>query len=121
VSLDLLALTAGRSTHRVLIHGDRFEPTAPAPPPSAWMVNGNRARPAFGPEPARFGPGPALPRTQGPEQNGHATGDLRSVSRNGHAHHVPPSNGPVPDARSRAVFAAFQQTMQTFLDVQQQT
>src|SRR5262249_6545951 len=45
-----------------MLDPDRFTPLAEAEPlsPSTWLVNGNRSRPAFGPERPRFGPGPAL-------------------------------------------------------------
>jgi len=111
VAFDPRPLTASRSTRTVVLRGDRFEPTEPALPPSTWMVNGARARPAFGPQPRVFGAGPALPRPE-PARNGRAPAvdipaDLRSLQD-------------LP-AGSDAVFAAFQQTMQTFLDVQRST
>ncbi len=120
VPLDLRPLTADRSTKRVSLSGDRFDLDEPRLSPSTWMVDGNRARPAFGPEPARFGPGPALPRPDPSasaslaQKNGHAP----APSQNGHP--IPLVNGHAshqPDA----VIAAFQQTMQSFLDVQRST
>lgn len=128
VSLDPLPLTDGRSTGRVIIQGNRFPPTQPALTPSTWLVDGNRARPAFGPEPPRFGPGPALPV---PADDG----SHRSPSRNGQSPESPglphprpvelPAPSPVGvgvgDEAEDAVFAAFQHTMQTFLDVQRST
>ena len=64
VSLDFGRLTRDRSCRTVAWSAKGFESTAPVLSPSTWLVNGNRSRPAFGPEPSRFGPGLALPKPE---------------------------------------------------------
>jgi acyl transferase domain-containing protein/NAD(P)H-dependent flavin oxidoreductase YrpB (nitropropane dioxygenase family)/NAD(P)-dependent dehydrogenase (short-subunit alcohol dehydrogenase family) len=114
VSLDLTSLWTTRSCRRITMTGDRFDPTEPKLSPTTWLVNGARARPAFGPEPPRFGVGPALP-----------VPSIHSPGRNGHASRVSVPAIPLvvenQEATPDPVFAAFQQTMQTFLDVQRST
>ncbi|MFO0908890.1 MAG: SDR family NAD(P)-dependent oxidoreductase [Isosphaeraceae bacterium] len=111
VSLDLPPLTAARHASSVSWDAGVFAPETTLSP-STWFVNGNRARPAFGPEPPRFGPGKALARhdaagqrwTKGPTNP--ATVALE----------IPAMPGAAGSAD--AVYAAFQQTMRNFLDVQ---
>ncbi|MBV8078292.1 MAG: acyltransferase domain-containing protein, partial [Planctomycetaceae bacterium] len=120
VPLRLDRLTAGRAARRLDPTRFTAEPDAEPLPPSAWLVNGSRARPASGPEPARLGVGPALP-APGP-----------ALSRNGTAH-APHKNGTVlPELGARPItsaasgpsdgveraFVEFQKTMQAFLEVQ---
>ncbi|MBV8228641.1 MAG: acyltransferase domain-containing protein, partial [Planctomycetaceae bacterium] len=120
VPLRLDRLTAGRAARRLDPTRFTAEPDAEPLPPSAWLVNGSRARPASGPEPARLGVGPALP-APGP-----------ALSRNGTAH-APHKNGTVlPEFGARPLtsaasgpsdgveraFVEFQKTMQAFLEVQ---
>jgi acyl transferase domain-containing protein/NAD(P)H-dependent flavin oxidoreductase YrpB (nitropropane dioxygenase family) len=121
--MDFRSLTMDRSPKRLSWESGRFEPFPAALSPSTWLVNGNRARPAFGPEPPRFGPGPALPkprvRPSGPETAGR-------VSRNGKAtvNGTVASNSspPAAPAGSQArVLAAYQSTMRTFLETQRST
>ena len=132
VKLDLAPLTGGRGARRLARVGDRFEDGTPPLPASAWLVNGNRARPANAPESPRFGPGAALPKpephTASPNGNGHANGNGRDypsyasrlTERNGHgATPRPALSAGVGDADE--VVLAFQKTMQTFLDVQRST
>ena len=113
LALDLRPLTADRATRVVAWDSGRFEPATPALSPTTWLVDGNRARPAFGPEPARFGSGPALPVPAGQPSWSPAVAPA-----------VPPAA--IPDAMPAGappdrVFSAFQQTMRTFLDVQRTT
>ncbi len=99
-------------------------------PPSAWIVNGARARPASAPEPRRFGVGQALPlnqhedardhpgrplaRFQGfpelPTRNGSRTSDASQNRLGGGSSH-----------REDEAITAFQETMKAFLDVQRTT
>ena len=76
--------------------------------PSTWLVDGARSRPAFGPEPPRFGVGPALP--------GHTPAPSPPIAAVG----LPalPAGATVPTSR---VVAAFQETMRSFLDLQHST
>ncbi len=130
VPLRLDRLTEGRAPRRLdpsrfLIEGESDPLT-----PSTWLVNGTRARPAFGPEPPRLGAGSHRPAPV--LANGH--GD-RPFSRNGHADHPPsPSRNGTPRPAARPaepldgtgdeqdrVIAAFQETMRHFLDVQRTT
>ncbi|HMB03887.1 MAG TPA: beta-ketoacyl synthase N-terminal-like domain-containing protein, partial [Isosphaeraceae bacterium] len=126
VPLRLDRLTEGREARRLDPARYTVEGEAESLTPSTWLVNGTRARPAFGPEPARLGPGPALPVSS--QANGRAE---MPPSRNGHVHDLaPPRNGtpklppaePIGAGGERErVIAAFQQTMQHFLDVQRTT
>ncbi|HWE40514.1 MAG TPA: SDR family NAD(P)-dependent oxidoreductase [Isosphaeraceae bacterium] len=106
-------LTEGRAARRLdldqLVRGD--DPL----PASAWLVDGARARPAFGAEPPVFGCGPALPIPA-------ATAEpLASPSRNGHAEpDAIASRRPIDPAATRIV-ESFQDTMREFLDVQRAT
>ena len=123
VPLRLDRLTAGRARAGSTRPGSRPNPTPSRSPPPTWLVNGSRARPASGPEPARLGVGPALP----------APGS--AVSRNGKAH-APHQNGTVlpefavrpltsavsgPSDGVERAFVEFQKTMQAFLEVQRTT
>ena len=129
VPVRLDRLTEGREARR--LDPDRFtvEGELETLSPSTWLVNGSRARPAFGPEPPRFGPGPALPVSR--ESNGRAA-SAASVpfSRNGHGpvHDPAPSRNGTPkrppvevSGESERVVAAFQETMRSFLEVQRAT
>jgi acyl transferase domain-containing protein/NAD(P)-dependent dehydrogenase (short-subunit alcohol dehydrogenase family) len=123
-------LTEGRAPRRLDPSRWTIQGETDAPTPSTWLVNGTRARPASGPEPPRLGSGTALPiplATNGTDEspfgrNGHA--DYPPRSRNG-----TPRPGSIPsvpitasssDERDRVV-AAFQKTMQRFLDLQRTT
>jgi acyl transferase domain-containing protein/NAD(P)H-dependent flavin oxidoreductase YrpB (nitropropane dioxygenase family) len=116
VPLRLERLTAGRSTRRLDL-GRLDQVTAePALPPSAWLVDGARARPAYGPEPITFGAGPPLPLPSASPQF------AARVSSNGQANE--PINPPAAGPGSRGtdlVLAAFQKNMQTFLELQRST
>jgi malonyl CoA-acyl carrier protein transacylase len=126
--LRLEQLTADRSPRP--LDPVRFTPPPEVEPltPSSWLVDGARARPAFGPEPPQFGPGPALPvpaaTTARPSEPPSHFHDWPQIPhRNGHA--APsrvafPALPPAPAANDR-VLEAFQKTMQTFLDVQRTT
>ena len=106
------------------------------------MVNGSRARPLDAPEPRRLGqaPTPAGPRniTQDPQPRAlrsrhHEHLDPHNASSNGKPHAAPALDArhteqrtrpPCSDRSSAAperVLAAFQETMQKFLDVQRTT
>ena len=128
VPVQLGRLTAGRSAR--LLDLDRFTSASDAEPlaPSAWLVNGNRARPAFGPERPRFGPGPALEPPAAPVPV------VAPRNGNGWAEH-PGANGKHQDERDLApspevpagrgaldeVVVEFQRSMQKFLEVQRTT
>jgi NAD(P)-dependent dehydrogenase (short-subunit alcohol dehydrogenase family) len=123
VRFDPTRLAADRGSRRLVFRGDRFEPLDPPLSPSTWMVNGDRARPAFGPEPRRFGPGPALPAPaeDWPREKPGANGHLSFlVPDSPHADHFSPSS-PSTAETSDPVVAAFQRNMQTFLEVQRST
>jgi acyl transferase domain-containing protein/NAD(P)H-dependent flavin oxidoreductase YrpB (nitropropane dioxygenase family) len=145
--VQLGRLTAGRSA--CVLDADRLTgPNDPEPlPPSAWLVNGNRARPAFGPERPRFGPGPALERpatrptptaTQEPAETSTPTPPyLNGTARIEHPHpsangsgklhdalNVPPRWGaaiPAASGELDDVVAEFQRSMQKFLEIQRST
>ncbi len=132
-------LTRGRDVKR--LDTTRFirpgEPTALSH--TTWLVNGARSRPAFGPEPARLGPGPALPPPSHANEtpmnahenlDGHAhrNGRSDSPSRNGSSHPVANTfaahlddDMAEPGSDVTRVLEAFQKTMQTFLEVQRDT
>ena len=123
VPLRLDRLTARRATRRLDPIRFTADSDSEALPASAWLVNGNRARPVSGPEPARLGPGPAL-TVPGP--TAHRNGKADAPSRNG----VPvPDLAPSPIASIpngpsdgvERVFVEFQKTMQAFLEVQRTT
>jgi acyl transferase domain-containing protein/NAD(P)H-dependent flavin oxidoreductase YrpB (nitropropane dioxygenase family) len=128
VPVQLGRLTAGRSVS--LLDTERFAGADDLEPlsPSTWLVNGNRARPAFGPERPRFGPGPALdppaapiPIVPPPGINGwHEPPGV-----NGKHHHAPSlARSPALPAAAgplEGVVAEFQQSMQKFLEVQRTT
>ena len=145
VTLKLDRLTRGRSESNLdplnLPEGDG----SPALGPSTWLVNGSRARPLNGPEPKRLGqagiqpnpkiharksvvPSPASEAimTQPPSPTPGATGRPEQPppavpTRPAAAPSVPaPSLGSTGGASER-VMAAFQETMRTFLEVQQST
>ena len=128
IDLDLTRLTAGRSSQRVQWTEKGFEPTGLTLSASTWIVNGNRSRPAFGPEPIRFGPGLALPKPEPkpevtppqtaavPSRNGHAPKSKTSMPKSTHLE----ANGTLPSAADE-VFDRFQSTMRNFLDVQRTT
>ncbi len=80
VPLRLDRLTARRATRRLDPIRFTADSDSEALPASAWLVNGNRARPVSGPEPARLGPGPAL-TVPGP--TAHRNGKADAPSRNG--------------------------------------
>ncbi len=121
-------LTDGRSTRRLDL--EQFTPiaspgavdeteTETALSPTTWLVNGNRARPAFGPEKPRFGPGPALeipPAAVEPTPMAYPNG-WHDPSANHMAH------GPAPnvDPEIDGVFAEYQRSMRKFLEIQQNT
>ncbi len=108
VAFDARPLTEARSTRRVTIVGDHFEGVLPVYSASTWLVNGSRARPVLAPEPARLGPGAALPVPVGGRPKALPAPEA-----------TPASNG--VSTGSHAVLAAFQSTMQKFLDVQRST
>ncbi|MEO6810492.1 MAG: beta-ketoacyl synthase N-terminal-like domain-containing protein, partial [Isosphaeraceae bacterium] len=115
VPMNLNRLTADRSA-RVLDLDAPATWTNLAPlPPSAWLVNGSRARPATAPEPPRFGVGPALPAPAQPPalRNGSTSHSIQ----NG-VHHHP---GPAADPGPSRVVEAFQETMRAFLQTQRAT
>jgi len=138
VTLDLDLLTRGRSTAALdplnLPEGDG----SPPPSPTTWLVNGSRARPLNGPEPRRLGqaniqpnpnisakksvapsPGPKTNMSQPipptAEPNGHVP--IRPATASS-AQVKPPA---APWNPSERVMSAFQETMRTFLEVQQAT
>jgi acyl transferase domain-containing protein/NAD(P)H-dependent flavin oxidoreductase YrpB (nitropropane dioxygenase family)/NAD(P)-dependent dehydrogenase (short-subunit alcohol dehydrogenase family) len=113
--LALARLTESRAATTLTWSIRAFEPSGRAVSATTWYVDGNRARPAFGQEPARFGPGPALP----PPDSLSIAPPLLS---NGQASFsLPPGLAALArgDASSDEVFSAFQKMMRTFLDVQQ--
>lgn len=95
--------------------------------PSTWLVNGGRARPAFGPEPPRLGTGPALPilepatRRAEPSRNGHHAPDAQQSNDSPHPDLIPLPEMSVPVAGSDRVLEAYQASMRRFLDVQRET
>ena len=89
----LLRLTERRAPRR--IDPDRPDVGTPAPPASAWLVNGSRARPIAGPEPRRLGM--ALP---GPVPVGPSGGRTHPHEMNGKNGHGP--SAPLPAAGPRA-------------------
>jgi acyl transferase domain-containing protein/NAD(P)-dependent dehydrogenase (short-subunit alcohol dehydrogenase family) len=130
VPIRLDRLTEGRAPRRLDPSRWTLLGETDASAPSTWLVNGTRARPVSGPEPPRLGPGPALPmplpsngKVSAPfARNGHA--DHSSPTRNGTARHG--STPPLPIAASTSderdrVVAAFQETMQHFLEAQRTT
>jgi malonyl CoA-acyl carrier protein transacylase/NAD(P)-dependent dehydrogenase (short-subunit alcohol dehydrogenase family) len=132
VPVHLGRLTAGRSTS--VLDPDRLtSPDDPEPlAPSAWLVNGNRARPAFGPERPRFGPGPTLERERAAmpvpvEDLAPAEPAAAAFHGNGKLHEPPrldPSRlGALPstDGELDGVVAEFQRSMQKFLEIQRST
>jgi len=138
VGMRLEPLTRGRSLTpldpKALPSGDGSPPLAP----STWMVNGSRSRPLAALEPRRLGQAFAPPPPK--IGNGRHTPDIpvRTIMKeptptapahpaNGRLLHAPASSpSPIPQAErpggaSERVLAAFQETMQTFLDVQRAT
>ena len=110
--------------------------------PSTWLVNGTRARPAFGPEPSRLGPGPVLPTGNSeievePKRDKPKESSNGSPPRNGRSDPPSRNGAPSPVANEFAahldqemaepgsdvarVLEAFQKTMQSFLEVQRET
>ena len=118
ISIDLRPLTAARVSRRVTLKGDRFEGVLPELSPSTWLVNGSRARPWNGPEPARLGPGPALP----PVENRASPPVIEAPAKAARGPLAAPGRpAAASPAGSAAVVAAFQETMRKFLDVQRST
>jgi acyl transferase domain-containing protein/NAD(P)H-dependent flavin oxidoreductase YrpB (nitropropane dioxygenase family) len=105
--------------------------------PSTWMVNGSRSRPLSSPEPRRLGQ--ALPtllpehqheRHPVDDRNGTLMSDPQTPAiplgtngkpRTGHAVPIPILPLDTAPGASERVLAAFQETMRTFLEVQQAT
>ena len=128
-------LTAGRSAR--LLDAERFTAPNPSEPltPTTWLVDGNRARPASGPERPRFGPGPALVATAIPatgegapspretsETHGWADPPLHNGKQTPVAEARPAVPAPaLPDRELDAVVVEFQRSMQKFLEVQRST
>ncbi|APW58971.1 type I polyketide synthase [Paludisphaera borealis] len=136
LSLKLERLTRGRSDARLdlatLPAGDGSPPLSP----STWMVNGSRARPLNAPEPRRLGqaniqpkpstttpkPVVSLPRVEA--NMNQTTSPPPAVNGKPHkqaAAATPAPSTPTPSGASERVMAAFQETMRTFLEVQQAT
>lgn len=130
-------LTAGRSAR--LLDPERFTcpETSAVLAPSTWLVNGHRARPAYGPDRPHFGPGPALERPAATPVPGPTTpltlphqaaaetdGSAGSPSRDGKQHTMPHDPAPVarvPVNELDSVVVEFQRSMQKFLEVQRET
>ena len=112
VPIDLSQLTERREARWLETSTDGFLPMHPVYSSTTWLVNGNRARPAFGSEPPRFGPGPALPTPV-------IRDEPAKLLRNGTV--SLPDAPSVEHSTTDVVFDAFQKNMQTFLDVQKTT
>lgn len=134
VAMRLDRLTRGRSDSMLdplnLPKGDG----SPPPSPSTWLVNGSRARPLNGPEPKRLGQADIQPnpKAKAPKPVVLSPGSEATMPQP-----TPPTLGAndQPPARptaaapavaagggaSERVMAAFQETMRTFLEVQQST
>lgn len=121
-------LTADRGSRKLDPESFAYEGESQELPATAWLVNGARARPAFGPEPNRLGPGPALPVTNKPV---HDTGSLQngwhtpeeqrpSPPPSAAASPLPSAHVPVSGGTDR-VLEAYQLSMRRFLDVQRET
>ena len=126
VSIDLRALTGSRGARRLERGAEGLVSLEAKVGPSTWLVNGNRARPALGPEPLTFGKGPALrapayrEKMGEPGLNGHkAPAHSNGQSDGGKVR--PTRRAIVKADGGNEVFEAFQQTMQTFLNVQRST
>ena len=130
VPVQLGRLTAGRSVR--LLDTDRFTAADDTEPltPSTWLVNGNRARPAFGPERAWFGPGPALDPPAAPpvevpvRLNGNGwTSHPKTNGKHDHPAGLHPVSSPpaATGTELEGVVGEFQQSMQKFLEVQPTT
>jgi len=152
VRFDPVGLTAGRVADAPPAwDGDRLTPARPPLSPSTWLVNGTRARPIDGPEPARLGtaaasrptepapvaPPPAAKPAPRPARRGDATAAV-AVTNGFHGGtgdtphgriprgHAGPSNPPPVSATPAgdsavAVVVAYQATMQAFLEAQRAT
>ena len=96
VALNPARLTEGRGARRVDIDRLPGGDGSPEPPPSAWLVNGSRARPLDGPEPRRLGQ--AIDPRPAAERNGH-----HAPRSNGTPHPSPakPMSEPTPEAAAR--------------------
>jgi acyl transferase domain-containing protein len=114
--LKLERLTQGRSARRLDLARLEAETAEKPLPPSTWLVNGARARPARGPDTPLFGQGPALPVPK-PTLASQPPTIVNGSPVFGRPPAVPILSGP----GSERVLAAFQKTMQTFLDVQEQS
>ena len=134
-------LTQGRSERVLDIENLPEGDGSPPPSSSTWMVNGSRARPHDAPEPRRLGQAAALQGHDSRPEPLHQAQPAKAAMRepttsnhmsNGHAHAAPAGmpviTGLNPAAsadRSSAaperVLAAFQETMQQFLEVQRTT
>jgi acyl transferase domain-containing protein/NAD(P)H-dependent flavin oxidoreductase YrpB (nitropropane dioxygenase family) len=126
VPVQLGRLTAGRSVR--LLDAARFTSADDAEPlsPSAWLVNGNRARPAFGPERPGFGPGPALELPVEAPVRLNGQGRMAHAGANGRHDHGAgvqqgTSRATVPGGELDSVVVEFQRSMQKFLEVQRTT
>ena len=112
---------------------------SPPPAPSTWMVNGSRARPLAAPEPQRLGQAGAAGRpVDTTHRSSRSSGQRRHAERSqprpyqewqaAHRHAFMPACRSDPggsadhsSAAPERVLAAFQETMQKFLDVQRTT
>ncbi len=117
-------LTEGRGARILSREADGFASADPPLPESTWFVNGDRARPAFGPASRRFGPGPALEVTPGMKNGWQGNGHK---STNGHTWTARDGSRPARKVahaaigREDPVLDAYQRTMRNFLDVQRAT
>jgi acyl transferase domain-containing protein/NAD(P)H-dependent flavin oxidoreductase YrpB (nitropropane dioxygenase family)/NAD(P)-dependent dehydrogenase (short-subunit alcohol dehydrogenase family) len=126
-------LTLGRSKHALDMNNLAMGDGSATLLPTTWMVNGSRARPLGEPEPRRLGQGPALPiSTKEPTDSAARNGSTHAQYHNNGSRHEqsiappPPSSPARPSTRLKStsdeqVLASFQETMRTFLGVQQST
>ncbi len=134
VRVNLERLWAGRSTAKLDIARLPTGDGSPAPSASTWLVNGSRARPIAGQEPRRLGQAGLTPvaRESSPQDFSKPSTNGNGVHSNGHSRNgtsmkpTSPASEPrplVPTASTGddRVIAAFQETMRTFLEVQQAT
>ena len=133
VPARLERLTLGRSNRVLDLTNLTPGDGSATPSPTTWMVNGSRARPISQPEPRRLGQGPALPIPKdepiapAPRNGSTHAQHHNNGSHNDQAMTQPPSpQPPRPPSQARSsadeqVLASFQETMRTFLEVQQST
>lgn len=131
-SMKLDRLTRGRSDRTIdplnLPEGDGSPPLGP----STWLVNGSRARPINGPEPKRLGQAnisanpslsarkPIVPSLGSESTMSQPTPPIPGANDRPPARPAAASSVGTGGAPER-VMAAFQETMRTFLEVQQST